>query len=186
MAESSDSQMHWFVMRDLKRPNAKLPAYKQLGDLGFRVFTPMTYKLSTIGGKRVRVQAPFVNDLLFVYSEKETLDRVVAQTETLQYRFVKGASYCTPMIVPANDMDRFIAAVSRVKTPKYYSPEEITPNMYGAKVRMVCDGPLNGFEGTLLKIKGSGKKRFLVELPGILAVSIEVENSNYIELVEGR
>ena len=25
-------QKHWFVMRDLKRPNAKLPAYKMLED----------------------------------------------------------------------------------------------------------------------------------------------------------
>ena len=184
MCESGDSQEHWFVMRDLKRPNAKLPAYKQLEDAGFRVFTPMTCKLSVIGGKKVRVQVPFVHDLLFVYSEKEILDKVVERTDTLQYRFVKGASYCTPMIVPVNDMERFIAAVSHVKTPKYYSPEEITPNMYGAKVRIVCEGPLNGFEGRLLKINGSRKKRFLVELPGIMAVSIEVDNFNYIELVE--
>ena len=27
-----EQQMHWYVMRDLKRSNAKLPAYKQLSD----------------------------------------------------------------------------------------------------------------------------------------------------------
>ena len=33
MALLKDEQrMHWYVMRDLKRPNAKLPAYKQLSD----------------------------------------------------------------------------------------------------------------------------------------------------------
>ena len=25
----NEQRMHWYVMRDLKRPNAKLPAYKQ-------------------------------------------------------------------------------------------------------------------------------------------------------------
>ena len=30
--------MHWYVMRDLKRPNAKLPAYKQLSDEHIEVF----------------------------------------------------------------------------------------------------------------------------------------------------
>lgn len=183
MAITSGTQICWFVLRDLKRPNAKLPAYKQLGEAGFRVFTPMTSKIATVGGKRFRVQVPFINDLLFVLSDKENLDRVVAQIETLQYRYVKGAPYCTPMVVPTHEMNRFMAAVTHVKTPTYYSPDEITPNMYGAKVRMVCEGPLNGFEGKLLKIKGSGKKRFLVELPGILAASIEVGNSDYIELI---
>lgn len=184
METLSNTSGQWFVMRDLKRSNAKLPAYKQLSEIGFRVFTPMTAKVVTNRGKRIRLQVPFIQDLLFVFSDKESLDSVVARTDTLQYRYVKGAPYCTPMIVPAKEMERFMAALSHVKTPKYYSPEEITPAMYGSKVRMVCEGPLYGYEGCLLKIKGSGKKRFLVELPGLLAASVEINGSDYIELIE--
>ena len=180
----SKKQMCWFVMRDLKRPNAKLPAYKQLSEAGFRVFTPMTTKIVISTGKRVRIQVPFVNDLLFVFADKDSLDKIVTRTETLQYRYVKGAPYCTPMIVPTLDMNRFITAVSHIKTPQYYAPEEITPRMYGSKVRLLCEGPLNGFEGQLLRIKGSGKKRFIVELPGILVATLEVGNTDYIELIE--
>lgn len=105
----------WFVMRDLKRANAKLPAYKQLEEAGFRVFTPMTTKIMEKGGKKTRIQVPFVQDLLFVYSSKEALDKVVTRTNTLQYRFLKGAAYCTPMTVPVAEMDRFITAVTSVK-----------------------------------------------------------------------
>ncbi|MDE6279640.1 MAG: UpxY family transcription antiterminator, partial [Paramuribaculum sp.] len=151
---------------------------------GFRVFTPMKSKIATAGGKRIRIEVPFIHDLIFVLSEKDKLDRVVAQIETLQYRYVKGAPYCTPMTVPTHDMDRFMAVVSNVKTPKYYSPEEITSNMCGVKVKMICEGPLNGIEGRLLKIKGSGKKRFLVELPGVLAASIEIGRFDFIEFLE--
>ena len=35
----NEQRMHWYVMRDLKRPNAKLPAYKQLSDEHLEVFT---------------------------------------------------------------------------------------------------------------------------------------------------
>ena len=181
---ADETQMEWFVMRDLKRPNAKLPAYKQLGELGFQVFTPMTYKIIDNGRRRVRVQVPIINDLLFVHSKKTDLDKVVAKTETLQYRFVKGAPYGTPMTVPVNDMERFIIAITYTKTPKFYAPDEITPNMYGARVKLVCDGAVNGIEGKLLKIKGSAKKRFLIELPGLLAASIEIESPDYVELID--
>ena len=44
--------VYWFVMRDLKRPNAKLPAYKRLAEIGFEVFTPMRWHIATRGGKR--------------------------------------------------------------------------------------------------------------------------------------
>lgn len=175
--------VQWYVMRDLKRANAKLPAYKQLTDAGFRVFTPMTLKVLERNGKRTRVEVPFVQDLLFVCSERDALDRVVEHTETLQYRYVKGAAYRTPMTVPSTDMERFISAVATVKTPHYYHPDEITPNMYGARVRMICEGPMNGLEGTLLKIKGSGKKRLLVKLAGVLAAAVEISKADYVELI---
>ena len=41
----NEQRMHWYVMRDLKRPNAKLPAYKQLSDEHLEVFTPMQWRL---------------------------------------------------------------------------------------------------------------------------------------------
>lgn len=52
-------------------------------------------------------------------------------------------------------------------------PEEITPQMCGHKIRII-GGALNGYEGCLLKIRGSKIKRLLVELKGYLAVGVEV------------
>lgn len=80
----------WFVMRDLKRGNAKQPAYKLLGELKIRFFTPMVWKLRIRQGKRVRQQVPFMPDLLFVYDSRKVLDPLVEQIATLQYRFIKG------------------------------------------------------------------------------------------------
>ena len=66
----------WFVLRDLKRSNARHPAYRQLAEIGLRVFTPMHEVVTLVRGQRVRKDVPFLRDLLFVrerYSELRTV-----------------------------------------------------------------------------------------------------------------
>lgn len=167
-------------MRDLKRANAKNLAYKMLKDLKFEVFTPMKWHIVTRKGERVREEMPVIPDLLFVHSSRSVLDPVVGKTETLQYRFLRN-TWRDPMIVRDADMERFIYAVSQSESPQYYLPEEITPNMYGRKIRIV-GGPFDGYEGCLLTMRGSKVKQLLVELKGLLAVGVKV-NPEYIQFV---
>lgn len=170
----------WFVMRDLKRWNAQCPAYKQLQDLGITVFTPMIWKLIQIHGKRIRKQVPFMQDMLFVFDSRQVIDPIVERVPTLQYRFLRG-TYCEPMTVRNEDMERFIKAVGLTENPRYYTPDELTPAMVGKKVRII-GGPLDNYEGRLQKMQGSRTKRLFVELPSLLAVSVEV-NPEYIQFV---
>lgn len=163
----------WFVMRDLKRGNAKQPAYKLLGELKIRFFTPMVWKLRIRQGKRVRQQVPFMPDLLFVYDSRKVLDPLVEQIATLQYRFIKGGNP-QPMTVRNADMERFIRAVDAMNNPCFYTPEEINPDMLGKKVRIV-GGLLDGYEGCLQKMQGSRIKRLFVELPNLLTATVEVQ-----------
>ncbi len=169
------------MMRDLKRSNARLPAYKLLSERKVRVFTPMTFRLKVERGRKVRREVPFIPDLLFVRSARETLDPIVSEIPTLQYRWLRG-TYREPMTVPDEDMERFITAVGSTETPKYYLPEEITPAMHGRRIRII-GGTLDGYEGTLLTTRGSKVKRLLVELPSLLAVGVEV-SPDYIRFVE--
>lgn len=53
-----EKQTCWYVMRDLKRANAKLPAYKQLLNEHFEVFTPMKEQLSVHGGNGLGKKFP--------------------------------------------------------------------------------------------------------------------------------
>lgn len=163
----------WFVMRDLKRGNAKQPAYKLLGELKIRFFTPMVWKLRIRQGKRVRQQVPFMPDLLFVYDSRKVLDPLVEQIATLQCRFIKGGNR-QPMTVRNADMERFIRAVDAMNNPCFYTPEEINPDMLGKKVRIV-GGLLDGYEGCLQKMQGSRIKRLFVELPNLLTATVEVQ-----------
>lgn len=171
----------WFVLRDLTRPLAKLPAYKRLGDAGFEVFTPLRESVSTIGGKRIRREVPVIHDLLFVRSSRRELDPVIEAVDTLQYRYVKGGAYCEAMTVRDDDMNRFLRAVRSVEYPEYYSPDEISADMLGKEVRII-GGTLDGYSGRLLSRRGSRKKRLLVSLPGLLTAGVEVE-PDYIQFV---
>lgn len=168
------------MMRDLKRTNAKQPAYKLLKEKKMEVFVPMRWHLSIRKGVRVREEVPFIQDLLFVHETQKNLDSVVEKTPTLQYRWLRK-TWREPMTVADADMQRFIHAVSVSESPKYYLPEEITPAMYGRKIHIV-GGPLNGYEGSLITVRGSKVKRLLVELKGFLAVGVEV-NPEYIQLI---
>ena len=89
-SDKPDNGPKWFVMRDLKRRNAKLPAYKMLEELGIEHFTPMVQKIVKVGGSLEHRTEPFIQDLLFVRETRERLDPIVEKTPTLQYRFLRG------------------------------------------------------------------------------------------------
>ena len=179
--DQSEEPMCWFVMRDLKRPNAKEPAYKQLGELNIEVFTPLRWHLSIKKGKREREKRPFIQDLLFVHDAQKHLDPIVEKIPTLQYRYQKGKGYRSPMTVPDDDMERFIHAVESTDNPSYYQPDELTSAMYGRKIRIV-GGNLDGYEGMLLTTRGSKTKRVLVKLPNWLVAAVEV-NLEYVQFL---
>ena len=76
-------------MRDLTRHNAHRPAHVMLKELGIRYFTPMTWRITQRGGQRIREHVPFIQDLVFVYDNRSTLDPIVEQVSTFQYRYAR-------------------------------------------------------------------------------------------------
>ncbi|MEG2599561.1 MAG: UpxY family transcription antiterminator [Muribaculaceae bacterium] len=182
MTESDKiSSLSWYVMRDLKRPNAKQPAYKLLEEKHFEVFTPMKWRSITKNGKHIREEVPFIQDLLFVHATRDKLDEIVDKINTLQYRYLRGGTYCAPMIVKEIDMNRFMYAVRATDTQKYYLPGELTLAMCGRTVRII-GGALNGYEGKLLTVRGSKVRRLLVELPDFFSVGVEID-PDYIQVL---
>lgn len=179
-AQSAQESLQWFAMRDLKRRHAKLPAYKMFENLKVSYFTPMVHRLVVVNGKRIDQEVPFMPDLLFVKDTREHLDLIVESTPKLQYRYKIGVQH-TPIIVPTTEMERFIYAVESSENPKFYSLNEVTPEMINRKIRII-GGKLDGYTGTLVTTRGSKVKRLLVELPSLLAASVEVE-AEYIQLV---
>ena len=177
---NNPKEVRWFVLRDLKRANSKQPAYKLFEEKNVEYFTPMKSKLVVVKGKQIRKEVPCIPDLLFVHDCREVLDPIIDEVPTVQYRWVRN-KYREPMVVSDAEMERFIHAVSVSGIPKYYLPEEITPAMLNRKIR-ILGGPLDGYEGTLLTLRGSKVKRLLVEIPGLLLAGVEV-NPDYIQFI---
>ena len=86
------------------------------------------------------------------------------------------------MIVPDRDMNQFMAIVNGRESYKFYTPEEVTPSLYGRRIKIV-GGNLDGFEGRLMTTRGSRVKRLIVELEGLLSVGVEVQ-PEFIQLVK--
>jgi len=180
--DNDSLQKQWYVMRDFKKFNAKTPAYKELPRLGIRCFTPMHWVVAVDrNGKRQRIFRPVIQNLLFVYECREVLDPIVAKTDKLQYQFRRGAGPHALMTVPAAEMERFINAVGADSSPVYYTPEELTPDMIGRTI-VVNGGPLDGYEGKLLKMQGSKKRRLIVRIEGFLVAAVEV-NPDFVQVV---
>ena len=180
IAFSRSDAPQWFVMRDLKRNNAKLPAYKMLSEMKIEIFTPMKWKIVTKEKKRIPQKVPFMQDLLFVHVTRKVLDPIVERTSTLQYRYLRDG-FRTPMTVRDTDMERFIHAVEAAENPQFYAPKDILPSMIGKTVRII-GGPLNDYVGKLQKMQGSKVKRIFIELSNLLTASIEVQ-PEYIQIL---
>ncbi|MCD8388509.1 MAG: UpxY family transcription antiterminator [Bacteroidales bacterium] len=174
-AISADStQPKWFVLRDLKRPNAKYPNYQVLRDKGFEVYMPtMKARAHTAKRRKVLVEVPIMQSMIFVHSSEEALNPIIKDIDTLQYRFVPGG-YMRPMMVRDYDMQRFIRATSSESYIESLSPDDIKPHMLGKRVR-VNGGPLDGMEVTLLKIRGARKKRAIVEIPNLIVAVVQID-----------
>ena len=136
----------WFVMRDLSRSNAKVPAWEMLRDKHIRHFTPLVWRMMSVGGKRKPRQVPYIQDLVFAYGTRGELDPLVERVRTFQYRYLRH-TWREPMTVPDLEMERFIRAVESAHSPRYYTPEEVTPEMRNRPVCIV-GGPLDGYTGT--------------------------------------
>lgn len=174
-------QKRWYVMRDLKRANAGNAAFRLLEEAGLEVFTPREWRVRTRRGKRVRECVAVLPDLLFVHASREELAPYLEKIPTLQYRYLRGG-YCRPMVVADAEMERFIRAAALSEEPRYYLPDEITGAMRFRHIRVV-GGPLDGYEGRLLSVRGSKVRRLMVELPGFLSVAVEV-SPEMVEVLE--
>lgn len=148
---------------------------------GIECFTPMHWVITKRGNVKRREYIPVIRNLLFARATRKELDPIIEETPKLQYIYLRGAPQATPMTVDDAEMTRFMNAVNNDSSPLYYSPEELTAGMIGKEIR-VKGGPLDGYQGRLLKMQGSKKKRLLVEIKGFITAAVEV-SPDFIELV---
>jgi transcription antitermination factor NusG len=177
--------IQWYVLRDLKRANAKERAYKLLPRITqgqVEIYTPMDQKPMRKNGDILYEERPFLPDLLFVHTTRAILDPIIDLIPTLQYRFGRGNSRLHPMTVRPEEMQQFMRVIHSHENFVYYTPDQVPETLYGHHIR-ILGGPLDGLQGRLLSKRGSKKRKLIIELQDLLCAAVEV-SPQYIHLID--
>lgn len=177
--EANDTQLQWFAMRATY--SQELKSQKKLQQLGLESFVPMNYKIAIRGGKKVRIEVPLLNNYIFVRGTAQDIYK--AKSQITYIRYVMNHSN-NKIIVPDDQMQNFMRVASvKDKETIYFTPEEINFKQ-DTRIR-VHGGVFDGVEGSFIKIEGKRKKRLLVTLDNLLAITTIVDPT-LIEILPNR
>lgn len=170
MVASTPDNCAWYAMRSLFRTELKTKS--RLEAAGIRCFLPMKESLAEVDGKKKCISVPVVSNLIFVYSNPVSLAPLMRENSKFQFIFKRGGKENEPLVVPEREMENFIRAVESSSCPIYFTPDELDVAI-GTRIR-VFGGILDGVEGILMKVKGARARRLVVEIPGTVAVAVEI------------
>lgn len=171
------AQQQWFALRVTYCRELKVRQI--LEDKGIRAFVPMRLIREERDGKVIRRSIPAVNNLIFAYSDQQTLyEHIRSEGEYSMTRFLWDRSTRRPITVPDKQMEDFIRICELSADEAVFLAEMNEKLLEGARVRVVF-GPFAGIEGRIVRIRKS--RRILVELPGLLAVASTYIPLEYVE-----
>ena len=170
----TDNKAVWFAMSAPYR--RELKAREFLATRGIESFVPMTKAIVEKGHTKSSKIVPAIHNLIFVHTTKEIIQQVKQGVDYLQYRTFPTDGKNRPIIVPDKEMEQFIAVTrERMDELTYLKPEDIDIAQ-GTRVR-IHGGTFDGTEGIFVKIKGKRKRRVVVLIEGLAAVTINAEIS---------
>ena len=162
-----EPQTHWFAMR-VVGPRVYIGVRNDLTELGIEFFQPMRTALKRTRARTVRTEVPIVGGLFFCHGiEKEILDYCRRVEYRLQFIIPRGKTISDRIIIPDNQMNRFIEAV-RTHDYEYLAVDDAIKAV--GKLVRIHGGALDGATGRLQAARG--KRRFILLLENLMAVSI--------------
>lgn len=169
----------WFAIRVSYGRVMKFSA--KLEEAGVEHFVPMCRKKVVKDGKTVTVTTPAISNLCFVHAGRGFMDGYLkSMGENRTAHFVWDKSTRNPIVVPDKAMEDFIH-ITRVMSDEALYLKDIMEKLHeGQRVR-VTEGPFQGVEGTVVRVKRS--RRVVVELPGLLAVATSYVDPRFLEVI---
>ena len=177
-----DPHKQWFVLRATYNREEK--AYNTIVALGLKAYLPLRYVVQTIDGKKKRVTAPLIPNLLFVYTEPQTIDRHLKDTPSLSFvnyyynhfsRLPDGRN--PPLTVPYHAMINFIRVTS-VGSEHVRTVHSRQCHYKSGDIVRVVEGQFAGIEGRVARV--AGQQRVVVEIEGVCLVSTAYVPSAFI------
>ncbi len=166
---SEEMDKIWFAMRATYGRN--LMAQRALDVEKIESFVPMRKRTQKVGRSIKTDMIPIVRDLIFVLGEREEVQDAKSRIPYLHYivRPVDGKN--TPVEVPAQQMEAFIAVCNEIDESAELLSGEDAHFEVGERVEVV-NGSFKGHQGLLVKIEGKRSKRFVVAVDGVVAVVV--------------
>ncbi len=175
------TKARWFVMRAYKCE--KQAEEKLSGKDGLEYFIAKHYVVRVYHGVKSKRLVPVIPSLVFVHARHEQIVDFKKRYNFLQFAMWEKSTGQEYIVVPDDQMDSFIKVASRhEKNVTYYKPDEIDLKKR-TRVRII-GGPFDNVEGLFINSRGAGKKKLIVEIPGIIAAQTEIERFDLIQVLD--
>lgn len=180
MENTSKDHITWFAIRVTYSRELKFKEY--LDQNSIPNFIPMHYVMVNQKGKSVRKLVPIIHNLVFVNTDKPTLEYIKQfQSANFPIRYIMGRTHHRPIIIPEKQMQDFIAVSGQYEEQiVYLDPTEVSIKK-GDRVR-VTGGIWRGIEGKYIRI--AKDRRVVVSIEGIMAVGTAFIHPSLIEVVK--
>ena len=161
------SELQWFAMRVTYRRELKVQ--DMLHEAQVETFIPMKIVKKKCFGRVKVMKAPAISSLIFVHTTKDFIQEFKKEVPYLQYMITRESDRSYPTIVPEKQMQDFIGVCgSEDERLLFMDPSTLKLNP-GQRVRVLA-GPCAGMIGTFQRVKGAREKRFIISVPGVIAV----------------
>lgn len=166
----SDDNKKWFVLRVTYNRITK--ACELLSEANIEYYFPQHYVQKVIKGKKKRVLEPFLPNLIFAYSTKDSIYSFIKNNPKNNFinfyynHFEENGIINPPLVVGDKEMENFIKVTSidnehvRIVNPGQCHYKS------GDLVRIV-EGDFEGIVGRVARV--AGQQRVVVEIKGVCA-----------------
>ncbi len=129
--------------------------------------------------KRVRQLRPLMNNYIFVHATAAELFKAKEGVNFLRYIMVRGGT--EKLVVPDEQMENFIKVSSQQSADlNYFTPDEVNLTK-GQRIRII-GGAFDGVEGRYIKFEGRRNRHLVVEIDGVIAVSVSIK-PEFVEVI---
>jgi len=172
----------WYAMRATYSRNLEAKRLLEGMESAIETFIPMHYAIRIRNGRKKREFVPVIRDLLFVHTTPSLIKRLKKRIPYLIFLTEARGDQNIPIIVPDEQMRRFIAVANTYDDRLIYlSPDEIA-SAAGVRVR-IHGGLFDGQEGSLLKLKKFRSKRVVIVIRDIIAVALDAIRPDLLEVI---
>lgn len=164
----------WYAMNAFR--GGAISVQSKLNKSKIENFVPMEYGAMIVKGKKVKQQlVAVIPSLIFIKSTFSQIDEICKKTQNLHFRYTKihGGAKSTPITIPTEEMEQFIAFVGGCEEHiEYLTDPDILDMAKGERV-MITEGPFIGRQATFVKIKSMAKRQIVIELESILGARVK-------------